>query len=56
MRLLIIGGGPAGVETALTASAYSNDVTLITDGNVGAWKSAMPNKWLCSVNEIVNNG
>lgn len=53
MRLIVIGVGPAGIEAALTASTHSKDVTLITNEDVGSWKSAMPNKWLTSVKEII---
>ncbi|HPB03386.1 MAG TPA: FAD-dependent oxidoreductase [Bacteroidaceae bacterium] len=35
MRLLIIGGGPGGYETALEAVECGFEVTLITEGPLG---------------------
>ncbi|MGE8205560.1 FAD-dependent oxidoreductase [Heyndrickxia sp. NPDC080065] len=50
--ILIIGGGPSGVEAALTASRYANHVTLVTKGNVCEWKAGYTNIFLANVEEI----
>ena len=52
MKIIIIGGGPAGIESAIVGSRLSNDVTLISDSRIGDWKSTLPNLWLINVNEI----
>lgn len=51
-ELLIIGGGPAGIEAALTASAFSNNITLVTNGIVGEWKAGPTNILLANIEEI----
>jgi pyruvate/2-oxoglutarate dehydrogenase complex dihydrolipoamide dehydrogenase (E3) component len=53
--ILIIGGGPTGIEAALTASTYSNSVTLVTNGRVGEWKAGFTNICLNNVEKIRNN-
>lgn len=49
-RLIIIGGGPAGVEAALIAARLGARTTLISDGPIGGravWDSLLPSKaWL----------
>lgn len=50
--VLIIGGGPAGVEAALTAGRYSKRVILVTKGPVGEWKAGYTNIFLANVEEI----
>jgi dihydrolipoamide dehydrogenase len=49
-RIIIVGGGPAGVEAALTAARLGADTTLVNDGPVGGratWDSLLPSKaWL----------
>jgi pyruvate/2-oxoglutarate dehydrogenase complex dihydrolipoamide dehydrogenase (E3) component len=54
-RVVIIGGGPAGIEAARTAASAGSDqahVTLITDGPLGGragWHSLVPSKvWLAT--------
>ena len=54
-RVVIIGGGPAGIEAARTAASAESDqvhVTLITDGPLGGragWHSLVPSKvWLAT--------
>ena len=34
-KIVIIGGGPAGYEAALAASAYGADITLIDSDGIG---------------------
>lgn len=37
MRLVVVGGGPAGVEAAKTAAPFA-DVTLVAAEPVGSWR------------------
>lgn len=45
MRLVVLGGGPAGVEAAKTAAPYA-DVTLISAEPVGTWRPLSTWVWL----------
>jgi|GEM_PF-386051 len=49
-KILIIGGGPAGVQAALAASGHGHHVTLVSDsppGGRAAWQTLLPSKmWL----------
>jgi pyruvate/2-oxoglutarate dehydrogenase complex dihydrolipoamide dehydrogenase (E3) component len=49
-QIIIIGGGPAGVEAALAAATAVSQVTLISDAPIGGragWHSLLPSKlWL----------
>ena len=49
-QIIIIGGGPAGIEAALTAARAGADVTLISETPIGGragWASLAPSKvWL----------
>jgi pyruvate/2-oxoglutarate dehydrogenase complex dihydrolipoamide dehydrogenase (E3) component len=49
-RILIIGGGPAGIQAALAAAGAGCNVTLISDsppGGRAAWNTLLPSKiWL----------
>src|SRR5690625_3714302 len=38
MRVLIIGGGPAAIEAALTARLFVEDVTIISNHRIGDWR------------------
>lgn len=49
-KIVVIGGGPAGVEAALTASSYSDNVEIISDGPVGDWNKMLPSRvWLSAL-------
>ncbi|GGD17994.1 FAD-dependent oxidoreductase [Pontibacillus salipaludis] len=37
-RVIVIGGGPAGIEAALTASSRFEEVYLVSEQPAGAWK------------------
>lgn len=49
-KIIIVGGGPAGIEAAKAAARAGSQVTLITEGPVGGragWHSLLPSKvWL----------
>lgn len=49
-KILIIGGGPAGVQAALAAAGHGHDITLVSDsppGGRAAWQTLLPSKmWL----------
>jgi pyruvate/2-oxoglutarate dehydrogenase complex dihydrolipoamide dehydrogenase (E3) component len=45
-KIVIIGAGPAGIEAAVTAANYSDDVTLVASSLVGEWKHADTSVWL----------
>ncbi len=45
MKMVVIGGGPAGIRAALTASHYAEEVTLVVDQTID-WKPALPNMWM----------
>lgn len=50
MKLIIIGGGPGGYETAIEALAKGLEVTLITEGPLGGTclnEGCIPTKTLC---------
>lgn len=51
MKVIVIGGGPAGIRAALTASYYAEEVTLIAEKSID-WKPALPNIWMTHREEI----
>lgn len=57
MKLLIIGGGPGGYETAVEALSRGLEVTLITEGPLGGTclnEGCIPTKTLCRYAEDLN--
>lgn len=48
-KVAVIGGGPAGMEAALTTARYGCEVTLITDSHPGEWKMAGTAAWLQAI-------
>lgn len=56
MRLLVIGGGPAGYETAVEAVKRGMEVTLISQGPLGGTclnEGCIPTKTLCHYAELI---
>ena len=59
MKLIIIGGGPGGYETAIEASRRGLETTLITDGPLGGTclnEGCIPTKTFCHFAETVSEG
>ena len=40
--IIVIGGGPAGVEAAIAVAPYADSVVIISEGPVGDWEKLMP--------------
>lgn len=56
MRLLIIGAGPGGYETAVEAAKRGMEVTLVTDGPLGGTclnEGCIPTKTFCHYAELI---
>lgn len=56
MRLLIIGGGPGGYETAVEAAKRGLEVTLISEGPLGGTclnEGCIPTKTFCHYAELI---
>lgn len=56
MRLLIIGAGPGGYETAVEAVKRGMEVTLVTDGQLGGTclnEGCIPTKTFCHYAELI---
>lgn len=55
-RVVIIGGGPAGIEAAKAAAKAGGSVTLVNNGPVGGragWDSLLPSKvWLTAADSL----
>lgn len=55
-QIVVIGGGPAGIEAALAAARAGAGVTLISDSPVGGrsgWSSLLPSKvWLTAADTL----
>ena len=49
-HIIVVGGGPAGIEAAKAAAKAGSQVTLVSEGPVGGragWHSLLPSKvWL----------
>ena len=59
MKLIIIGGGPGGYETAIEASRRGLETTLITDGPLGGTclnEGCIPTKTFCHFADTVSEG
>lgn len=57
MKLLIIGAGPGGYETAVAASKHGLNVTIVSDGPVGGTclnEGCIPTKSLCRNAEVLD--
>lgn len=48
MRLVVLGGGPAGIEAARAAAPHAN-VTLVSATAPGAWRPLVSQVWLAAV-------
>jgi len=58
MKLLIIGAGPGGYETAVEAAKRGLEVTLITDGPLGGTclnEGCIPTKTFCHYAELIEH-
>ncbi len=56
-QIVVIGGGPAGVEAAVAAAQGKTQVTLISEGPIGGrtgWDSLLPSKVWLRVAELVD--
>ncbi|MCE2436324.1 MAG: NAD(P)/FAD-dependent oxidoreductase [Candidatus Latescibacteria bacterium] len=51
--IIVIGGGPAGVEAAIAAAPYADSVVIISEGPVGDWGKLMPSRvWLTALDQM----
>ena len=51
--IIVIGGGPAGVEAAISAAPYANSVVIISEGPVGDWGKLMSSRvWLTALDQM----
>lgn len=58
-KVIVIGGGPAGIEAATAAATVGADVTLISEEKVGGragWHSLLPSKvWLNAADHLTRS-
>jgi dihydrolipoamide dehydrogenase len=57
-KLVIIGGGPAGIAAASAADTRSTDVTLISNAPLGGragWHSLLPSKVLLTASDLLHH-
>ena len=51
--IIVIGGGPAGVEAAIAAAPYTDSVVILSEGPVGDWGKLMPSRvWLTALDQM----
>lgn len=51
--IIVIGGGPAGVEAAITAAPYASSVVIISEGPVGDWGKLLSSRvWLTALDQM----
>lgn len=59
-KVVVIGGGPAGIEAARAASVAGAHVTVVSESPIGGragWHSLLPSKvWLAAANRLASNG
>jgi dihydrolipoamide dehydrogenase len=58
-HILVIGGGPAGVQAALAASGAGRSVTLVSEGPPGgraAWQTLLPSKMFLEAGTFAAQG
>jgi pyruvate/2-oxoglutarate dehydrogenase complex dihydrolipoamide dehydrogenase (E3) component len=52
-RIVIVGGGPAGIEAALTAANYTSNVTIISTHPLASWHKLLPSRvWLTALDTL----
>jgi pyruvate/2-oxoglutarate dehydrogenase complex dihydrolipoamide dehydrogenase (E3) component len=52
-RIVIVGGGPAGIEAALTAAHAPSNVTIISAHPLASWHKLMPSRvWLTALDTL----
>ena len=54
MKVIVIGGGPAGMMAAITASENENDVTLVEKMNSLGRKLLITGKGRCNITSSLN--
>ena len=54
MKVIVIGGGPAGMMSAITASENGNDVTLVEKMNSLGRKLLITGKGRCNITSSLN--
>ena len=54
MKIVVIGGGPAGMMSAITASEQGNEVILIEKNNILGKKLSITGKGRCNITSSLN--